>query len=217
MADKPETRNLWEVGRVFFNHFVRLKTNPDEETLTKAYFRGSGILPPIGYKGCDLIIPVFVPNGKVSYFLFQVKSRARDTMSAHLRSEARTSLHDAAKNLPKTMAHIGMMMSLRGREGCENMATVYPSEASHPATKQSSARQRETPSPKYNWGDMNRVVLLSVGFGLKMFRGVGLADESVAENEKGEALRFLQSLLDCNSETPIRENNEYFKHLAPRG
>lgn len=94
--DRDGLRTIWEEGTIFFNHFIRLDIDPDEYALKMAFYRGCAISPPAGYKGCDIILPVFLPSkDSMTYILVQVKNRARD------RNITRN-LGNVAKDLLKT-------------------------------------------------------------------------------------------------------------------
>ena len=68
-------QNLWDNGHLKFNHFVRVTEMPTLEKLREAFERAAGILPPLGYKGADILIPVALARGKMSFLLIQVKNR----------------------------------------------------------------------------------------------------------------------------------------------
>lgn len=69
--------DLFNEGQVFFNHLAHV-ANLQLDTLTS----DAAILPPFGYKGCDIIIPIFPPIQKnMSYIIVQVKNRKGDRLS----------------------------------------------------------------------------------------------------------------------------------------
>ncbi|KAL2005782.1 hypothetical protein VTN00DRAFT_10275 [Thermoascus crustaceus] len=82
MRDNEQMQHLWTDGYVFFNHFVRTTEKPTAETLRWAYQRGAVIFRPFGYKGCDIIIPVALPEDNVmNHFIILVKSRRDDALT----------------------------------------------------------------------------------------------------------------------------------------
>lgn len=64
MGTDEEMSNTWETGRVYFNHFVRLRKPPTLKILEDAYRRAAGIFLPHGFPGADIIIPIKVPGAK---------------------------------------------------------------------------------------------------------------------------------------------------------
>lgn len=49
MGTDEEMSNIWETGRVYFNHFVRLRNPPTLKTLEDAYRRVARIFLPRGF------------------------------------------------------------------------------------------------------------------------------------------------------------------------
>lgn len=214
MEQNAATRKLWTDGVVFFNHFVRTTEKPTLGTLQQAYRRGAAIFPPTGYKGCDAIIPVLIPQEEaMTYIVIQVKNRRDDDLSHGLRNEARYALDSAAKHLPSSQAHIALMMSLRGKLSRGEVDIIYPpldlrSEGAgqgQPATisKRTPRSRRRgnrkgipgqpTPqssdsgflrAPKYIWNDGAKVVLAAVGLDTDIYPGLRFRDGSESEPQE---------------------------------
>ncbi|KAL1979111.1 hypothetical protein VTN96DRAFT_6838 [Rasamsonia emersonii] len=214
MTDKREMQSLWENGYVFFNHFVRLsESSPTAKTLKRAYDRGAAIFPPLGYKGCDIIIPVSLRGQqKMTYLIIQVKNRRNDSLTNALRNEAKEALKSAAGLLLTSSPHLGILMSLRSREGQQEMDVVYPLE--RPAQRPPSGRQgKKMGDTNYVWNDMNRVVIAAVGMGVDLYPGVGFGHRPENEPQTVEMVQYLNSLLDQTAEMPTKEENSYYEYL----
>lgn len=79
MRETSKLKALLEDGTMFFNHFVRCSGSVTHKTIRRAYYRGAAILPPIGYKGVDIILPIHCGGQtKDPYIIVQVKNRQND-------------------------------------------------------------------------------------------------------------------------------------------
>ena len=241
MNDNDNLQILWGDGCVFFTHFVRLSDPPTHTSLRRAFYHGAALFPPPGFKGCDIIVPVYLPaSDTMSYFLLQVKNRKNDVMTPAIKTEARDSLRAAAKLMPQiAMGHLAMMMSLRSLHNHESAATVYPGENNkysqmlRSATKDkgkgqgkangngngNGKSQRKSKGEVYNFNDMHRVVVLAVGMSLDLYSGlVHPAEEDDDDQQTSAAsLKTLKKLLACTSDVNLNETSSYHRHLGPIG
>lgn len=217
MKDQRDMEFLWQNGVVFFNHFVRLTKPPTEATLRKAFYRGAAIFPLVGFGGCDMIIPIFLPKTEtMSYFLLQIKNRGHDAMTGVLRNEAKDSLQTAANLLPSTAAHISLMMSLRARKEEEKVEVVYPAPRSKTSSRANKKKDSGKMGKNFAFYDTARVVIAAVGMSLDLYRGFLHPRENMLHQEtSGESLKILKRLLACTSETHTDRTGDYHNHLAP--
>lgn len=171
-------------GYFFFNHMMRVREKVTENTVRGAFNRGAAILIPVDQVGANILIPIFVSENEMSWFLIQVKNRKDDTMSDERKREAKLALQLAAMNLPNgNRAHLGMMMCLQSTE-------TGVDEVVHPMLMQCDTAA-ETES-EYEW-DMKRVVLLSCGLSADLFPGL-------ACSEAGECVGVLRDMLDYTAD-----------------
>lgn len=153
--DSNDLQAMWENGFVFFNHFVRLSDRPSEETLNHAYARSAAIFPPVGFKGCDIVIPVHVQGQpRMSYLIVQVNNRRDDSMVRSLKEEARGSLLSAANLVPDAPSYMAILMSLRGKSP-RTMEVVYPGPPSEYQLRSSDSTR------KYKWSSTERVIIVA--------------------------------------------------------
>ena len=220
MEDQEDLRNLWHDGVVFFNHVVRLTKPPTAATLRKAFYRGAAFFPPGGFKGCDIVIPIYLPpKDATSYFLLQIKNRAGDTLSADLCNEAKSSLKSAAKLMPPSNSgHISLLMSLRANENQEKAAIAYPAVA-HKKKTRANKKMKKEKKTKYAFNDMKRVVVVATGMSMNLYPGFTHPKEDGKSDQKtsAESLRILKKLLSCTSETHHDLESEYHSGLDTLG
>lgn len=82
MADKimacsstdAEMSPICSEGEVFCNHFFKLEEYPTKKTLENVFLRGAGIILPDYFPGADLLIPIKLPGGKMTFLGIQVKN-----------------------------------------------------------------------------------------------------------------------------------------------
>lgn len=225
--DRDALRAIWEEGVVFFNHFFRLDIDPDEYALRMAFYRGCAIFPRTGYKGCDIILPVFLPDkNKMTYILVQVKNTAKDTsITDGLGNLAKDLLKSAAKELhppppppstkktksqrkkskkAKTTPHLGIMMCLRGRWDEASAEVVYP----HPA------HERSSEPDKFNFNDHERIIVAAVGMDFNIYPGLLHPQDSLTyPGHSAEVVAFLKRLLFCTADRHIGGMSDYHMNL----
>lgn len=215
-------RRLWTNGCVFFNHFVRLSNPPTEPCFQRAFYRDAALFSPPGFKGCDIIVPVYLPAiDRFSYFLLQVKNLEKDTMPSAIKTEARDFLGAAAKLMPPTTTgHLSVMMCLRSLRNKASAIIVYPDKknANNQKTRYAIQKKKKCKGKKkkskYNLNDKNRVVILALGLSLKLYPGLVHLMEMSDEQPTSEAsVKTLKKLLACTSEINHEETGSYRKHL----
>jgi hypothetical protein len=88
----------------FFNHFVRATRPPTQDLLWQVYQRGAAFMPELNFPGCDIIVPICLPDAKnpksrpmMTFIAVQVKNRKGDKLTAGLRNEARFSSDSTAE------------------------------------------------------------------------------------------------------------------------
>jgi len=85
MNDNDSLQALWEQGRIFFNHFVRLSGPSTHASLRRAFHRGAALFPPSAFKGCDIIVPVYFPvTDTIAISYYRSKNRRNDVKSPAL-------------------------------------------------------------------------------------------------------------------------------------
>ncbi|KAB8219267.1 hypothetical protein BDV33DRAFT_204584 [Aspergillus novoparasiticus] len=212
MGDKEGLKLLWQEGMVFFNHFVRLQDKPSAQTLHAAYYRGAALFPPEGFKGCDLIIPVFLPSQtNMSYIIIQVKNRQNDKFTPGFRNEAKSSLKSAANLLPST-PHLGIMLSLRGKDNQAQVEVVYPKET------EKSPRGGGAFGQIYLFNDMERVVVAAVGLDHTIYPSlIHPKDDTNKPHTSLESIEVLRRLVAFKAGTHPSSESSYHKNLTPLG
>lgn len=205
-------KTLWDEGLVFFNHFVRLNEAPTMVTLHQAYRRGVALLPPFGWKGADMVIPIGLPEDKMSYVVVQVKNRKNDILSRGLKNEARDALKSAADGLGDR-DHIAVMMSLRGKGGQEGVELVQP-----PVRQETVRRNRPGPFKiNYDWEQPKRLLIVAVGMSLDVYPGIGLQDKPQDEPVTRQIVETFKNLLGYTTAVDASAHGLYYEHLSPLG
>lgn len=166
-----DLKALWEHGHVFFNHFGRMEEAPSEKILRTAFYRGAAMFTKEMHPGCDIMIPVLLPErGKeMSFIAVQVKNRKKDVLEEGLRNGAQAALRNGLGDLSTSIAHIGLMLALKGKKGREDADIVYPVE--HQKKELRSSHEAQT-TGKYSFNDMHRVVAAIVGMDLDLYPGL---------------------------------------------
>lgn len=230
--DRDGLRAIWEEGVVFFNHYFRLDIDPDGYALRMAFCRGCAIFPRTGYKGCDIILPVFLPEkDKMTYILVQVKNRTQDTsitdglgnLAKDLLKSAANELHAEATTNPspppsskntksqrkksikaKTTPHLGIMMCLRGQWDEASAEVVYP----HPA------HERSSEPGKFNFNDHERIIVAAVGMEFNISPDLLHPQDSLAwPGPSAEVIAFLKRLLFCTANGHMGGMSDYHMNL----
>ncbi|KAL1982677.1 hypothetical protein VTN96DRAFT_987 [Rasamsonia emersonii] len=226
MQTDPGMKELWDTGMVFFNHFVRLEGDPNEGTLRQAFNRGAALFLPMNFPGCDILIPILLPEGsKMTYFVVQVKNRQNDRFTDGLRKESMDSLGKAASELGFAPPHLAMMMCLRGKmeakgDNDEKQCHII---ILHPRMREPTTRgTRQRPASAEmtcDWKDkdkLTRLVVAAVGMdqdiypALKFCRGIECS-------EMAQIVEMFQKLLDCVglSVSKVAKESPYVNRLLP--
>lgn len=203
MADKivacsftdAEMNPIFSEGEVFCNHFFKLEEYPTKKTLENAFLRGAGIILPDYFPGADLLVPIKLSGGKMTFLGIQVKNRVKDMYSGSLRDETIRSFSKAAKTLKPDVPFIGLTMALRREEHATNdqfVGLVYP-----PKPTGHETRHTKSQSTEYNWPKKNkRILLLAVGLDETVYPGItSCKGEKSPESEA--VLPLLNRLLHC--------------------
>ncbi|KAN0070684.1 hypothetical protein V8E54_011553 [Elaphomyces granulatus] len=126
--DYPSPLNLAEFivllfGEELCNQISKTSKLPERGS---AYQRGAAFMPELNFPGCDIIVPICLPDAKnpksrpIMTFI-QVKNRKGDKLTAGLRKEARFSCDSTAEqwetNDKLSLPLIFTMMSLRCQRG----------------------------------------------------------------------------------------------------
>lgn len=200
--DNAELSQLWKTGLVFFNPFVRLRGRPTPETLRRAYNRGAALLAPAGWKGGgDIIIPVDMQLGDMSYILVGVINRENDELSSRLKDEAGESLTATRPLYP--MPHVALLMSLRGKTGIEVVEPQVQNGDKVFNTKQQAG--------------FPRLLFVAVGLSLGIYPAIGTGIDPENQPMTREIVDALSQLLRCTSEMSTLEKISYYEHLSPLG
>lgn len=182
-------------GEMFCNHFFKQEEDPTKKTLENAFLHGAGIILPDCFPGADLLIPIKLPDGKMTFFGIQVKNRVRDSYSCSLKDETIRSFSKAAKTLRPDMPFIGLTMALRREQYAsedQSVGLVHPSKPTGHNT-----RSTTSPSAEYNWPKKNkRILLLAVGLDETVYPGItSCKGEKSLDSEA--VLPLLNRLLYC--------------------
>ena len=209
MEDQDDLKVLWEHGHVFFNHFGRMENVPCEENLREAFYRGAAMFMEKDHEGCDIMIPVLLSESqrkkKMSCIAVQVKNRKKDVLGDKLRGDSQTDLKRGLGNLSTSIAHIGLMLSLKGQKGKEDADITYPPERQDKESRSGS----KAPGKKYCFNDMNRVVAAIVGMDLDLYPGlIHPNDNRGAPGASSGVLEILKALLALRDEDD-GANDEY--------
>lgn len=210
MADDVDMYSLLTNGYVFFNHFTRANREITDRTLRRAWSRGMALLAPQCSKAYDLVIPVGLQKvNKMSYFVVQVKKGKNDSMTAALRTEGADLMRTAAKLLPETSAHMGILMSLRNKTGVGAIDMVLPQKRS-----QDAAGGGGGSNSTYAWpGNRKGVVVVAVGLDFPLYPGLAFTDHPKEEPESQEILSILKNLLSDTSEIVSNSSSTYTKRM----
>lgn len=206
MRASTELNGLLEDGRLFFNRFKRYSQPVTQQKMKDAFYQGAAILPPFGFKGADIILPIHRRGqDKFSYIIIQVKNRKDDVLGDGLKQESCGACSDAAGLLGPAVPDLGMLMSLRSKSGNERMEVVHLVEQNFgPETR-----------PKNKPKEMPKVIITSVGMNQALFPGVSFPDEDFGIGETQLIFRYLKDLLECNVELPMdkRSMTAYHRRL----
>lgn len=157
------------------------------------------MLPDFGFKGLNIIIPVYPPvKDKMSYAVIEVRNFDEDTTTEDFEEDVTYSLKKNAMLVERAtredndinpVPHIGIIMPPRGQEGYTGVEVIYPSVMS------------DTPlglSETYNFHDLERVVVAVVGLDLSVYPGL-LHPKDTDENHSDsiETIKVLRKLLYC--------------------
>lgn len=208
MGDHDDLKALWEHGHVFFNHFGRMEEGPSEKILRTAFYRGAAMFTKKDHPGCDIMIPVLLPErGKeMSFITVQVKNRKKDVLEEGLRNEARTALRNGLGGLSASIAHIGLMLALKGEKCREDADIAYPME---PPKKELRSGHQAQNTGKYSFNDMNRVVAAFVGMDLDLYPGlIHPKDNSGTPGASSGVLDILKALLALHDDDD-KKNDVY--------
>lgn len=187
---------------------------PTDEDLRNAYHRGVAIFPPVGCKGCDIVIPVAMPkDNSMAYFVVHVKNCRRDKLIPPLRTEAQNALRAASAGLPRVPAHMAMMMCLRTESDRGAIEVVNPVKTQSTEHRTATRGDKTEGHGTYKLGEkfFRRVMFAAVG----MDPGLGFTDEPEKEPETVEIVDLLRRLLDCTSEVAAR--SPYHDRLTTLG
>ena len=69
-------------------------------------------------------------------------------------------------------------------------------------------------SLKYNWNNLNRIVLVALGMDLDIYPGIGFSSQPKNEPETASIVKMLRSLLNLSSEIVTAVPDPYYSHLA---
>lgn len=214
MENRDGLRTLWDEGTVSFNRFVRLVDDPDEGTLRRAYDHGVAVFPHSGYKGPDMIVPVFLPSkDEMSYILVRGAGWRQNAIIEDFKDAEKGSLKYDALSLsgPETgydddeaepVPHIGIIFSLRGEEGHAAAKVIYP----EPATSQGPAA-----AGPYSFDDLERVVVAAVGMDFSIYPGLLHPKDTASDPVNSiETLDFLREFL-CHAD--LDKMSDYERRL----
>lgn len=233
--DRDGLRAIWEEGVVFFNHFFRLDIDPDEYVLRMAFYRGCAIFPRAGYKGCDIIIPVFLPNkNKMTYILVQVKNRAQDTsitdglgnLAKDLLKSAANELHSEATTNPSPPPPPSTKKTKSQRRKKSKKAKTTPhlgimmclrgqwDEASAEVVYPHPAHEKSSEPGKFNFNDHERIIVAAVGMDFNVYPGLLHPRDSLTyPGPSAEVIAFLKRLLSCTADGHMGGMSDYHKNL----
>lgn len=208
-----DIRSLYDNGKIFFNHFIKLEEEPDTKTLQKGFYRGIAFFLPDNHPGADIFIPVRIYNRKMSFLAIQVKNRKGDSYSAELREEMRTSFKMASEALGFDVPFIGLTMALRDNDhgkATGNVGIVYPEAMS------GHDLRHVNPSAGFKWPTEHKsILLLAVGLNERVYPGITSCNgEKIPESER--ILPLLRRLLDCKTlrSLPDDANKVYANRLT---
>lgn len=201
-------------GEVFCNHFIKQEDNINEKTLESAFSRGAGIILPGYFPGADLMIPIKLPSGKMTFFGIQVKNKARDSCPSSLRDKTIHSFSKFAMTRMPNMPFIGLNMAFHNGQKTKSSPRVgtptkehrreqYASEDQpvsllHPPKPNGhETRNAKSSSVKYSWPKQNKAILLvAVGSDETVYPGITRCrGEKSPESEA--VLPLLNRLLHC--------------------
>ena len=172
-----------------FNH---LSAFPKHQ-LSRSYGKltSAGLyFPPFGYKGADILIPVALPRGNMSFMLIQVKNRQGNELTTGLRDETREGLKFAAFLLDKKIRHVALMMSFRASQATDKVEIVEPRENTPAPT---TRKRRVQASSRFLWESQKRILVATVGFSLQNFPGIGFGNNAETETQTVGVVELLKS------------------------
>lgn len=185
-----------------------------------AFYRGCAIFPPAGYKGCGIILPVFLPSkDSMTYILIQVKDRARDrNITRSLGNVAKDLLKTASQELhpetthskkakskkAKSKRHLGIMIALRGKRDKASVDVVYPD----------TANEKKPEPGDFHFNDLERVIVVAVGMDFNIYPGLLHPRDSVSyPGPSADVLMLLKRLLFCTSDVYTSGMSKYHGNL----
>ncbi|OJJ79312.1 uncharacterized protein ASPGLDRAFT_61906 [Aspergillus glaucus CBS 516.65] len=212
LKDSDSLRPLWDNGTIYFNHFVRLVEDPNENTLQNAYKRGAAIFSPTCYIGCDLILPIYMAEeDEISYVMIQVKNRSRDKLTQGFRNESRACVADSARLLEQTSgcsrprSHLGIMMSLRGQQE-PDAQLIYSNKVSKDVPEEN----------RYVYDNLEWLVIAAVGMNFAVYPGLLHPRDSVDHpGYSNQVLNILKKLLATEVEVHADGKSSYRRNLLP--
>ncbi|PGH16427.1 hypothetical protein AJ79_01758 [Helicocarpus griseus UAMH5409] len=177
METDTEIRPLWESGKVFFNHFIKLKRGaPDKKTLRSAFNRGAALFLSNETPGADILIPVYVPEeSEMRFCLIKAQNRRHFKVTSDPKKTAIATLDKAQRSLFHGDKYLGIMMCLRSVDNEESRnkpvnivePSPHPPSNKSPKTRSQSQNPLSATSPNgssYRWPDKNKkLVLVAVG------------------------------------------------------
>lgn len=208
MAERASTdsdmKKLWDGGLVFFNHFVRAKRDPQgdlvEGVLERAYERGAAVFLRDNFPGIDLIIPIMVPDGDMTFLAVQVKNRKDDNARSEIKNTASWSMKRATDKLNWKRAHIGIMMCLR-HDGSptERFHLLKPEPKRTTAGSASRRRQgshTSDMSSQYQWSRNKELLVMTLGVDELVFPSINSCQGNQTDQSRRVA-PLLERVLDC--------------------
>ncbi|EEP79269.1 predicted protein [Uncinocarpus reesii 1704] len=216
-ADVESMRVVWEKGNVFFNHFFRSLEIPSQRTIKAAYRRGAALFLPERFPGADILIPIMLPDGEMSFVLIQVKNRQHDRMNDTTSCAAVFSIEKAIKALGMTNNHFGLVMCLREEKDAKQEEAkckiLVPKLVPRRETRQ--ARENSSVAQQYNWPKSRKnITLLAVGLDKELYPSV-TSNPGTPSKDSEAVLDTLCTLLNFSPETSLPEDAdaEYVKQL----
>ncbi|KAK2792157.1 hypothetical protein FQN52_003925 [Onygenales sp. PD_12] len=220
VADVESMRVVWEKGNVFFNHFFRSLEIPSQRTIKAAYRRGAALFLPERFPGADILIPIMLPDGEMSFVLIQVKNRQHDRMNDTTSGAAVFSIEQAIKALGMTNNHFGLMMCLREEKDTKQEEAkckiLVPKLVPRRETRQArQARENSSVARQYNWPKSRKnITLLAVGLDKGLYPSVTF-NSGTPSRDSEAVLDTLCTLLNFSPGTSLPKNAdvEYAKQL----
>lgn len=186
-----DMRALWQNGRVFFNHMVKLEKVPNEQTLELGFERGAAFFLPDGFRGADILVPIQVSSMDLTFFLIQVKNRKDDKATASLRCQASEASH------------------VNAEDGDENSRFQIVL----PRVQTRRSRRQETSTTYWPTTDKSLVALV-MGFDAQTYPSTDTCMGQRTE-ESARVVPLLQRLLDCipRASMPDGTEDDYVRQI----